>query len=259
MANCPNCNEKLHFWNIKAECPHCHANIPNHNWEGQLEIDAQNREAAFYKLYSFLNKLKFAVVGTPLRIVRLICSFLPIIGYVVPLASLSLQSADGATSIDVGAINAIAFFTKDGFKIGDILSLLTDSANKQADNFALISLGLLVLSLLFGILAFFFIPILFAKPKNIVIAIFHFISIALYTASPIMFTRFVEAYNSNGFGTCSGSPSFGIYIGFALFLIALVLDVVVKTRPIGENDGKYIPKDELQREYAISIGAIKPD
>lgn len=259
MANCPACNKELKPWHIKAECPHCGASIPNHNWEENLETDAMKREASFYKMHVFLNRLKYSVIGTPLRLIRLIMSFLPILGYVVPLASLKLSGADGV-NIDVGAINAIAFFTKDDFKFMSVFKMLTDSVNTDADKYALVALGLLVLSLLFGVIAFFLIPITCRKPRLPLIAVFHCLSICLYSAAPFVFNKFIAVYNELSLGVCEGSPSFGVFIGAALFAAVLIADIILCVKQVNELDYKYVPTDDkFQREYAISIGATTKD
>lgn len=259
MAKCPACNKELKPWHIKAECPHCGANIPNHNWEQNLETDAEKREASFYNMHVFLNRLKYSVIGTPLRLVRLIMAFIPLLGYVVPLASLKLSGGDG-TAIDVGAINAIALFTKEDFKLMTIFKLLTDSVNKEADIFALAALGLLAASLLCGVIAFFLIPLTCKKPNSPLIAVFHTLSLALYGTAPFMFSRFVSTYNSLSFGECSGSVSFGVYIGAALFAAVLVVDSILISKKVDEREYKYVPVDDiLQREYAIKTGAITKD
>lgn len=248
MAKCPNCGQQLHLWNLKAECPKCHENIPNHNWEENLEIDAVAREKAFYKMHTSLNMLKFSVVGTPLRIARLALAFLPILGYVVPLGSINLTTSGGQL-VSADTINAIQFFTNDNFKIMDLFKLITaDGAPKSA----LLSLGALVLSLLFGVIAFFLIPILFRHPKQPVSAVFHVFSIAAYATAPFMFNKMIT-----GIPGAEGSVSWGTFVGLALFVIALIVDMVLLFIPLKDADGKYIPdanKDLLQAEYAESIG-----
>lgn len=250
MAVCPHCQEKLHIWNVRAECPHCGANIPNHNWEGRLEEDALKREEAFYKMHSTLNKLKFSVVGTPLRIMRFLFAFLPILGYVVPLGAIKYITGSGK-EISAGTINAIALFTKDTFKIGDLIGAITaDLSNPNAKLALVCALGL-ALSLLFGVIAFFLIPILCKKPKQPVTMIAHLISLVAYSLFPVFLGKFITATGAEG------SIGWGCYVGIALFAIALFLDIIVLTRKLGPLDGKYIPdanKDELQAEYAESIG-----
>lgn len=250
MAVCPNCQEKLHIWNIRAECPHCGSNIPNHNWEERLEEDALKREEAFYKMHSTLNKLKFSVVGTPLRILRFVCAFLPILGYVVPLGSIRYITEAGQ-EFSAGTINAIALFTKDTFKIGDLIGAITADLSNPNAKLALVSLLGLALSLLFGVIAFFLVPILCKHPKQPVTMMAHLISLVTYFLSFAFLGKFIAATGA------TGSVGWGYYVGIALFAVALLLDIVVLTRKLGELDGKYIPdanKDALQAEYAESIG-----
>lgn len=256
MANCPNCNKKLHIWNIKAECPACGKNIPNYNWEERLEEDARQREEAFFKMHTYLNKLKFNVVGNPMRILRLVFSFLPIVGYVVPLASVSFQTADGVT--DIKNFSLLSLFLDKQVSIGAIFALLSDST-KQAGVWALTVLGLLAASLLFGVIAFFLVPFATRNLRSSVHAVFHAICIVLYALSPVMLPRFLEAYTATGLAQAAGTVGWGIYLGIALFAVAFVFDLINTLKPLGDKDGKYIPTDELQREYAVSIGAITPD
>ena len=41
---CPNCGKTLHWYDFRAECKYCGANIPNYDWEGRLEQDADIAE-----------------------------------------------------------------------------------------------------------------------------------------------------------------------------------------------------------------------
>lgn len=248
MSNCPSCGNKLHLWNLKAECPHCGANIPNHAWEERLEEDAVAREAAFYKMHSNLAKLKFTVVGNLLRILRFAFAFLPIIGYVLPLCDYKLTDY-GEVIIDEKGISVISLFTEDALKIGNLFKDGIDF-NRH------LPLLILAASLFFGVIAFFLIPILFKKPKQPVTLIAHVLSLCLYVSNLVLFPRIL---GDGGSLVRTGEVRFGVYIGIALFTIALILDIIVLAKPLNENDGKYIPdkeKDELQYEYALSIGAI---
>ena len=85
-SKCPACGKKLKLYHIKAECPYCKANIPNYNWEARLEEDSAIAEAKFASLYRKLNLLKYSVFGTKLRIIRLLMSFIPAVGFILPWA-----------------------------------------------------------------------------------------------------------------------------------------------------------------------------
>lgn len=258
MANCPNCNRKLHIWNLKAECPDCGISIPNFEWEKRLEEDAYKREESYFKMHTTLKRISYAAVGTPLRIARLVLAFLPIIGYVVPLVSISFEPAS-AEAVAINNASLITLFTNKSIDLKAALSLVSSGDTKQAGIFALLSLGTVFLSLLLGVIAFFLVPLASKRPRTPVHAVLHAMSIVLYSLSPLMLTKFCAAYAACGLGTATSSACFGIYIGIALFALSFIIDIVVSATPVGEKDNKYIPTDDLQREYAISKGFITED
>ena len=159
--------------------------------------------------------------------------------------------------IDEKGISVISLFTKESLKIGKLFKDGIDFNNH-------LPLLVLAASLLFGVIAFFLIPILFKKPKQPVTLIAHIISLGLYASNLFIFPAklIFTADTATGSIVGSGSIRFGLYIGIALFAIALILDIIVLAKPLKENDGKYVPsreKDELQYEYALSIGAIEAE
>ena len=124
MAKCPNCGRKLKWYNVRAECPDCGANIPNYNWEGRLEADADAAETAFARLHYRLDNFKSATVGSPLRIVRLVVTLLPLVGLVVPLlnATLTFPLYENTGSISFLTF-VLDYLTK--FDIGSVLKLVS--------------------------------------------------------------------------------------------------------------------------------------
>ncbi len=259
MAHCPNCNRKLHFWNIKAECPDCGVSIPNFEWEKRLEEDAYKREEAFFKMHTLFKRIGFAVAGTPLRIARFVLAFLPIIGYVVPLANLSIEPS-GAQALNLKNASVLTLFLNKSVDLKAALSLVSNSESKQAGIFVLASLGVLALSLLIGVIAFFLVPLVNKKPRSPIHAVLHALSIISYSLTPVMLSKFCAAYADCGLGTVTCSVAFGTYIGIALFAIAMIVDIIVVSTPVGEKDNKYIPvDDELQRQYGINAGLIDED
>lgn len=85
MAKCPKCGAKLHWYDFRAECKHCGVNIPNYKWEERLENDADTAETSFAKLHYKMSNFKYGTVGSPLMIVRLVFTLLPLVALVVPL------------------------------------------------------------------------------------------------------------------------------------------------------------------------------
>ncbi|MBQ8029013.1 MAG: hypothetical protein IJ262_06370 [Clostridia bacterium] len=258
MAKCPNCQKKLHIWNIKAECPHCKVNIPNFEWEKRLEEEAYIREESYFKLNSKLKKISFSAVGTPLRIARLAFSFIPIVAYLLPLGSFSITSGESTFALnDVSLLSLILDLIKNKtLDLGGFISFLT--AQASSGNFAgILAVVFYILSLVIGIIAFFCVPFACKKLRTPLHAILHLLSTVLFAVSPVLFSSFCSALPAASEAVCSGKN--GIYVGIALFALVSVLDIIIAATPLNEKDGKYIPTDELQREYAISIGAIKED
>ena len=90
MAKCPKCGAKLHWYDFRAECKHCGVNIPNYKWEERLENDADTAETSFAKLHYKMSNFKYGTVGSPLMIVRLVFTLLPLVAFVVPLVKITL-------------------------------------------------------------------------------------------------------------------------------------------------------------------------
>lgn len=259
MAHCPNCNRKLHIWNVKAECPDCGVSIPNFEWEKRLEEDAYKREEAFFKMNTLFKRIAYATVGTPLRIARLALSFLPILGYIVPLANLSIEQA-GAEALDLKNASVLTLFLNKSVDLKAALSLVSNADSKQAGIFVLASFGVLALSLLLGVIAFFLVPLVNKKPRSPIHAVLHALSIVFYSLTPFMLSKFCTAFADCGLGTATSSVGFGLFIGITLFAVAMIVDIIVVCTPVGEKDNKYIPvEDELQREYGIKAGLIAED
>ena len=252
MAKCPNCGKTLHLWNVKAECPHCHANIPNHNWEARLDEDARNREAAFFKLHTNLHLLRYAVIGTPLRLIRLLCSVLPLLGYLLPMAI--FRYADGERPFSL-----LQLFQSDSpFALKQMLPMLKAAlagAGSDAGMKLWLALGLALLALLFGVIAFFLILLLFKYPGSPALMILHAVSLALYSVGAFLAGSVLPDLTSAG----ESALGIGAYLGVGAFALVFILDLIILLRPIRKKALRYIPTDELQREYAISIGAIKAD
>lgn len=100
-STCPNCGKKLRIWDVKAECSSCGVSIPNYNWQARLEEDNIKAEKQFAVFNRTMNRIAYSIYGTKLRIVRLILTFLPAIGFILPWATLK---SDGE-SFDLSIIS----------------------------------------------------------------------------------------------------------------------------------------------------------
>lgn len=258
-STCPNCGKKLHFYNVKAECSNCGVSIPNFNWEARLEEDNEIAEKKFKSFYRALNRIAYSIWGTKLRIVRIILSFLPAVGFILPWATLKSDTYSvgvdmfGMTSdkslIDIFASffgNANLYFTNMGYE-----------GYSGGLTYIMMSVLFMLLSAVFIVIAFFLILILAKKPKTKAMVVFDALSIACAVTSAIMFTIGVNNadYGFN-FGDIpiynpSGSVAWGFYVALLLLVVAFVANFLVE-----RSDAK---SDETLEEERLARVAIKEE
>ncbi len=237
-STCPNCGKKLHFYNIKADCSNCGVSIPNFNWEARLEDDNELAEKKFKTFYRALNRIAYSLWGTKLRVVRIILSFLPALGFILPWATMKSDAYSigidmfGLTSdkslIDIlGSFfgNAGLYFTNMGYE-----------GYAGGLTYTMAAVLCMLLSAVFIVIAFFLILILAKKPKSKAMVAFDILSILSAVASAVLFTVGVGAAKGEvgfNFGDItvynpSGSVAWGFYVAIALLVVALVSNILVE-------------------------------
>ncbi len=227
MALCPNCYAILNFWDIKAECPHCGANIPNFNWEERLEEDAKNAEVAWVKFRKFTGNFKSALFGSKIRIIRFVCTFLPLVALVLPLASYSitlpfLSRADQSFTLLDFTLNK--FLT---LNWGSLISLATADNLGIASLLLILSVFLLYFAVIFGVLNFIFILIKAPSLKagaNVVLCV---LSDLCFILPGIFFTAATGIIGNSSAVFIDGSVQFGLFVGIALFTLNVILNIIV--------------------------------
>ena len=243
-SKCPACGGKLRIYNIKAECPHCKANIPNYNWEARLEEDSAIAEAKFASLYRKLNLLKYSVFGTKLRIIRILMSLIPAVGFILPWAYVA--SEKDTLNFDLLGLftegtNTIKFFGILFKDIGGILSNLDGAVL-----YIMVGLLLMLLSIVVIVVAFFMPVVRFTNPKTNAAWITDFISILFAVGAVGMFIAAgAPAYESAGFniGTlefaagATADAAWGLFVYIALLVVAMVGNLLVsRAEVISEED-----------------------
>ncbi len=227
MALCPNCYEILNFWNIKAECPHCGVNIPNFDWEGRLNEDAEKAAAAWVNFKKFTGNFKSALFGSKLRILRFICTFLPLVALVLPLAKYSLTLPFLSTHNEA--------FTLLDFTLNKFLTLnwgallsLSGAENLGFPLFLImVSILLLYLAVVFGVLNFIFVLIKAPSLKagaNITLCV---LSDLCFILSGCFFSIATNMIGNTSAVIIDGNIQFGLFVGIALFTLNVVLNTVV--------------------------------
>ncbi len=260
-STCPNCGKKLHIWDVKAECSSCGVSIPNFNWQERLEEDNINAEKQFAVFNRTMNRIAYSIWGTKLRIVRLVFTFLPAVGFILPWAVFKSDAASFDLSIIslFGNKSLIDFF-KSFF--GDIGLFVT---NMKFENFGgAVTLGaagyiLFVLSALFIVIAFFLNIIMCKKPKTKSTIIFDVFSIAASIAAVVCFivsgsaAQQFTAYNFGDYAVMNGSASisWGYFIALLLLCVATGVNIAVAKAPA--------KSDETLEEERLARKAIKDE
>lgn len=168
-TRCPNCGKEIKWYNIKADCSQCGVSIPNFNWEARLEEDNKKAEEKFGAFYRTLNLFRYSVGGTKLRILRIVMSFIPIIGVIVPWARIASDTA--ALNFDLLGLftegtSTIKFFGMLFKNLGDIISTMSAEGFSGPVSFTILGLLFVLLSIVTLVVAFFLIFITFKKPKT---------------------------------------------------------------------------------------------
>ena len=254
-AKCPKCGKTLRFYHVKAECSSCGTNIPNYNWEERLEQDNALAEAKFAKLYNTLNKLGYSVYGTKLRIVRIILSFIPIIGIILPWATVAGDKATlnfDLLGIFTKGTSTIKFFGPLFKNIGGIIDAMSGEGFSGPVSFTMLGLVCVLLSIVVLVIAFFLIFITFRKPKNNVIWIFDVIGTVLMSAGAFLFASTngkigTEAFTIADltFENAKASVGWGIFVFIALAVVALVGNFLVARADVKSDE--QLESERLER------------
>ena len=189
-STCPNCGKKLHFWNVKAECSSCGVSIPNYNWQERLEEDSDKAEKQFAVFYKSLNRIAYSIWGTKLRIARLVLTFLPAIGFILPWADFKSDGANFSLTIYslFNKNNSLVDFFKSFFgNAGLYMSNMKFEGYSGALTFACLGYLFFVLSALFIVIAFLMTIILCKKPKTKAMVGLDIVSILFSVAAVAMF------------------------------------------------------------------------
>lgn len=254
-SKCPNCGRELKWYYIKADCPDCKISIPNFNWEERLEQDNILAEAKFAKLYNTLNKLSYAVYGTKLRIARILMSFIPIIGIILPWATVKGDNAElnfDLLGIFTDGTNTIKFFGPLFKNIGGIIETMSAEGFSGPVSFTLVGLLCVLLSIVVLVIAFFLIFITFRKPKTSLIWIFDVIGIVLMGTGAGLFASVnvkigAEAFTVADlvFENANASVGWGIFVFLVLALVAFTGNFLVSRADIKSDE--QLESERLER------------
>lgn len=254
-SKCPNCGHEIKWYNIKADCSACGVSIPNFNWEARLEEDNKKAEEKFGKFYRTLNLLRYSVGGTKLRILRIVMSFIPIVGIIIPWATLKGDSAElnfDLLGLFTDGTSTIDFFGKLFKDLGAVIEALSAEGFSGPASFILFGLISVLLSIVILVIAFFLIFITFKKPKTKAMVVTDILGILFMGAGIFFFSSVsgrigAEPFSLAGltFENASASAEWGIFVFIALAAVALIGNILVAKSSIKSEET--LEEERLER------------
>lgn len=226
-SKCPECGHTLKLWNIKAECPKCGVNIANHEWEKRLNDDADFAENAFAKFHYKLQNFKSSVVGSKLRIARLVLTFAPLLALVLPLYNFTLNLPFNKSEQSISFLTFILDYLLKT-DIGSVLKLMGGEVLGTAATMVVVACVLMLLAVVFGVLNFFVLLIAGIKMKYVFNIVLNVLATVCWGVSAVFFAQFTTACQTLGGGIVTEcSLGFGFIVGCVLFLVNVMMNVVV--------------------------------
>lgn len=226
-SKCPSCGRTLKIWEFKAECPKCGANIPNHQWEKRLSDDADTAEYAFAKFHYNFQNFKSAVVGSKLRIARLVLTFAPLIALLLPLYNYTLNLPFRSSEESVSFLTFILNYLLKT-DIGSVITLMGGEVLGKAATMVVVACVLLLLAVVFGVLNFFVLLFAGIKLKYKFNIILNVLATLCWGVASVFFMQFTSACSTLGGGIITEcSLGFGFIVGCVLFIVNVAMNVVV--------------------------------
>lgn len=232
-ATCPKCGGKLRLIDWKPICPHCGVNMVYYGMEERLLLDADKAEAEHARTQPKIDRIKAATVGSPLAIVRLVLSLVPIAGLFLPLCNFAFQAPFASYS---GSINVIKLYNAvSATDMDALLGMFSSKLFGQTMIFYAVAVVCLVLSAL-GILLHTIFQTLACSPKGKVRNFtFDVLNLGLAVGAMVCFTQFsshISALLPSVIRT--SALGFGAFVYLGLLLLSFAVDIlcVVKGVPV---------------------------
>lgn len=234
MANCPKCGAHLKVTDWRPECPHCGVNLIYYGMEERLLEDADKAESEHAVFQKKIDRLKAVFISSPMVIVRLVLSILPIAALMLPLANVSFWGPFFEKKV---AVNAITIYeTVSALDFDALFKYIGSDFFGNTFLYYFLSLLTILLCAVFIILSLVMIAISCSKKGSRRNIVFNCITIALAVASAVFFTLFSQNIVKFFPDVFTGSVGFGAYVFVATLVALLVINIVIAHKGI---DVKY--------------------
>lgn len=230
-ATCPKCGGKLRLTDWRPNCPHCGINMIYYGMEERLLLDADKAEAEHARTQPKIDRIKAATVGSPLAIVRLVMSLIPLGALFLPLARMEFTAPFVSFSEKINVLSIVDMLSNTN--LDALLSVFRSPVFGPTFAFYTVAVVCVLLSAA-GVLFHTIFQTLACspkgKPRNLTFNIFNLL---MAVASIVCFSLFSSRIQSFFPGVMRvSSLAFGAFIYLALIVASFVIDVVCLVKGI---------------------------
>lgn len=230
MAKCPKCGAPLHIYNVSQFCPKCGVNMRYVNFEENFLKEAKIAELTQAVVHMKVRRLKAALIGGKLQIVRLVIMILPLVSMLIPSGSYTVSLPYYSHSVQFGLLGLYGVFTNgDLAYIGDMCSSLL-----FGDLFKSLKMTVFVYAVpaVFSVIVFLASVLCFISIKNMQKIIAGISCVGALTAivSAAFIFRFSSATSGNA--VLSASSGFGWLVTAAAFAAVAVMNIIIDKKGI---------------------------
>ena len=225
MAKCPKCGEKLHLYDWRPECPHCHVNMVYYKSNERLLEESEKAEIEHAKSQPAIDRAKAAFFGSPYAIARIVLSLIAIGPLFLPL----WKSADAAGKVST-------FNAMDIYKVVSEVPVGKIFGNALKGDLAAVgTAGMLVsaVMVLVGVILLFMSLGKHGRLRNHII---NFIKLAGALTGAIAGTMAFAAPETEtsvlGFGCASSSVGIGMILYIVLIVALIVYNEILHNKKL---------------------------
>ncbi|MCQ2461995.1 MAG: zinc ribbon domain-containing protein [Clostridia bacterium] len=256
MAKCPKCGYKLKITDISQYCPKCGVNMTFCGFVENFEREAKLAELSQAVISCKIRRLKYALIGTKLSIVRLVVMLLPLAAMLLPAASVQITVPYRSSAFDIGILGLVSLFT------GDDLNYIMGMGGAPIGGAQFASLKIALFSFIgvavFALLAALTSLLCFLSIKNMqkITSVFAALGIVSCIASYVLIAKFVS-----GCADCAvlnAKGGFGLFLVMAMFAVVLAVNLVLSIKGISvEYNEGVVERAEIYRQ--VKAGKINLD
>ncbi|MCR5150299.1 MAG: hypothetical protein K6B52_03625 [Clostridiales bacterium] len=233
MDNCPKCGRKLKLTDWKPNCPGCGVNIVYYGREEMLDLEADKAEEDHAKLQKKIDRLKAAFIGSPLSIIRIFLSLLPIGALMLPLCTLTYSGP--LIEQTTAKVNVITIYNLvSNLDFGAVTTFMSSKLLNSSATAYLVGIVAVLVSLVFVIIALFALIAACGPKGNIRNITNNSISIIGAATGIVAFSIFSKSIHGVFPEFISGTLSIGalIYLLSLVLLLAINIVIAVKKIPV---------------------------